>query len=471
MSKILFELNHFEKYCYNFAQHGDLIVMVSTIIENDCQKTNLDIELIRKALIIMQNRHPCLRSYVEKKNDRVFIKLHEKDQQNMIKIKWHDLTDKYITRDELTSLAEKENSELFMYSNDSLLWRIQVILFKENLQIKYMINFTMAFFTTDGFNMTTLTIELINILNSLLTNQTCNEMNEKLEQIDGLYEYCEKNKLVKENNFKEIESRNKHSHLRFLLPEKLRYPSEAGFKLNFLKYDRENSSKMVKICKENKIRLTSFFYTVGLYALKELYDQNEILFPKEILIDIAASLRVRYNPILNFSDIRTHVAIIDFVLNDQTFGNFNNFWQDAQILNNMIQEKTDINEGILFSTTHDIQGLKNFNEIFLNEKSANENLTKASKETICDFAYSNLGSYVNEKVNIVSGPLNIKEIYCSDSLQSNPPMSIGIIHHIIFWKGEMMLQFGANKSKISSRNMNTYIENYKNQMKKILNKI
>lgn len=467
MSKILFELNDFEKYCYNFAQHGDLIVMVSTIIENDCQNGNFDLELVKKASIIMQNRHPCLRSYVERKHDRVYIKLHEKNHQDMIKIRWHDITDQSITRDQLTSLAEKENSELFHYSNDSLLWRLQVILFKENSRTKYMINFTMAFFTTDGFNMTTLTVELINILNSLLTNQTCIEMTENLEQIDGLYEYCERNNLVKEKNFIEIESRNNRPHLRFLLPQKLRNPSEAGFKLDFLKYDQENSSKMIRICKENKIRLTSFFYAIGLYALKELYDQNDILFPKEILIDIAASLRVRYSPNLNFSDMRTHVAIIDFALNDENFGNFNNFWQAAQILNKMIQEKTDINEGILFSTTHDIQGLKNFNEIFLNEKKTNEILEIASKETVCDFAYSNLGSYVSEKVNVVSGPLNIKEIYCSDSLQS--PMSIGIIHHIIFWKGEMMLQFGANKSKISSRNMNKYIENYTNQMKKILN--
>ncbi|RNA31505.1 hypothetical protein BpHYR1_026840 [Brachionus plicatilis] len=468
MGKILFELNEFEKYCYNFAVHGDLIVMISSIIENQSHNGNFDIELLKKASIFLQERHPCLRSYVERENDRVFIKLHDKNYQDMIQIKWLDLTDQLVTRESLIPLAEKENSELFNYSSDNLLWRLQIILFKEDSQTKCMLNFTMAFFTTDGFNMSTLAVELVNILNSLLTNQKCLEMSERLEQIDGLYEYCEKNSLVKENNFKEIERRNHHPHSKFLLSEKLRANNESGFKLNFLKYDQESSSKMIKICKENKVRLTSFFYTIGLYALKDLYDQNEIQFPKDVLIDIAASLRVRYNPVLNFSDTRTHVAIIDFALNSDKFGSFTNFWQDAQTLNKMVQEKTDINEGILFSTTHDLNGLREFNRIFLSEKSAHEILAEASDETHCDFAYSNLGSYINDNVNLVSGPLNITEVYCSDSLQSNPPMSIGIIHHIIFWKGQMMLQFGANKSKISSVNMDRYIENYKNQMNKIL---
>lgn len=468
MARVLFELNEFEKYCYNFATYGDLIVMISTLLENSSQNGNFNMELLKNATIILQERHPCLRSFVEKEDDRVFIKLHEKYYQDMIEIKWNDLTDQIVTREEITSLAEKENCELFNYSKKNLLWRLQVILFKEKSRVKYMLNFTMAFFTTDGFNMSTLAIELVNILNSLLTNQKCLEMIERLDQIDGLYEYCEKNNLVKENNFKEIKSRTNHSHVKFLLPEELRDPNESGFKLNFLKYDEEISTKMIKICKENKVRLTSFFYTIGLYALKELYEQKNIKFPDDILIDIAASLRVRYNPILNFSDVRTHVAIIDFALNSKKFGKYNNFWEDAKILNKLIQEKTDINQGILFSTTHDIEGLKEFNRIFNRKKSVHEILTEASIETQCDFAYSNLGSYVNDTVNIVSGPLTIKEIYCSDSLQSNPPMSIGIIHHIIFWKGEMMLQFGANKSKISSVNMNKYIENYKNQMNKVL---
>ncbi|CAF0835741.1 unnamed protein product [Brachionus calyciflorus] len=326
----------------------------------------------------------------------------------------------------------------------------------------------MGFFITDGFNMSTLSIELVNILNSLITNQECEEMRVKLDTIDSFYVYCQKNNLVKETNLKEIELRKLEPFPKFVLSEKLRNKNETGFKINFLNFNEETTSKMIKTSKDHKIRMTSFFYTIGLYALKELYDQNEIEFPKDILIDIAVSLRIRYKPILDFCHIRSHVSLITFQIEDDQFGDFRDFWRDAQILDELIKQKSDIDNGILFSMTHDFQALNEIDKIFNSNKSRDELFDEMSKNHNCDLAFSNLGSYVNDIVKEEEeGPFVIKEMYCSDSIQTKA--SIGIIQHIIFWKGEMMIQFGASKSKISSVNMNKYIKNFENIIKDLIN--
>ncbi|CAF0992169.1 unnamed protein product [Brachionus calyciflorus] len=464
MSNILYELNPYEKYCYNICTHGDFLVLVTTIIESQSENL-LTEELVKKACVYLQNRHPTLRSYVERQHDKVYIKLLEDNYENKINLKWLDLTNKTVTRDELTRIAEQENSELFdLSSQKDLLWRLQIVSFKENEKLKYMVNLTMGFFATDGFNMCALNIELINVLNSLLTGQQCKEMFEKFDKTEDLYELSEKSHLVKENNFKVIEQRRTSPLPKLLLSEKLKTNNEKGFKLDFLKLDEETTKNILKISKQNAVKMTGFFYMVSLYALRDLYGKYEIEFPSDVLIGLAASLRIRYNPVLDFSPCRTHICNFETLLEDCEF---KNFWHDARMLNELIRKETDLENGVLFTVTHDYEGLNEFNEYFLSDKSKEDILNYGSHHSTLDFAYSNLGPYVNDNVSVVQGPLCIKEIYCSDSLQTEPAISISIIHHVIFWRGEIMFQFGANKSKIDSDKMNEYIENFKKRVEQL----
>ena len=50
----------------------------------------------------------------------------------------------------------------------------------------------------------------------------------------------------------------------------------------------------------------------------------------------------------------------------------------------------------------------------------------------------------------LSGPLKINEHYFSDSLQSKPSVLPGLLFHISFWDGEIMIQLSSNKHVINA---------------------
>jgi hypothetical protein len=51
---------------------------------------------------------------------------------------------------------------------------------------------------------------------------------------------------------------------------------------------------------------------------------------------------------------------------------------------------------------------------------------------------------------VYAGPLKITESYFSDSLQSKPNILPGLIFHIGFWDGQIMIQLSSNKYVIGS---------------------
>ena len=52
---------------------------------------------------------------------------------------------------------------------------------------------------------------------------------------------------------------------------------------------------------------------------------------------------------------------------------------------------------------------------------------------------------------VQEGPFKIRENYFSDSLQTKPNTIAGLIFHISFWNGEIMMQLSSNKSVINSK--------------------
>ena len=65
---------------------------------------------------------------------------------------------------------------------------------------------------------------------------------------------------------------------------------EKGFKLDLFPLDKELTRRLINVSKLKKVKLTGYFHTVGIYALKKLFDENSILFPKRLAIQIPASL-------------------------------------------------------------------------------------------------------------------------------------------------------------------------------------
>ncbi len=135
----------------------------------------------------MKKRHPLLRANIS--HDPVL-----KSVNLIIKNKYAEDLDlewcRIDSRVFLTKTLEEFNSKLFEYEKKCLLWRCKVIEFKENGINKFCLALVLPLYITDGINITTITIELVNIINSILNDRECEEMRINLDLIDNLHVNC-----------------------------------------------------------------------------------------------------------------------------------------------------------------------------------------------------------------------------------------------------------------------------------------
>lgn len=462
-----FELVAFEKLLVHFGLNGMYNVMSTCFLEfaRDLDEhIVIDYETLKQALIIMQRRHPFWRACLEcdRNVDKMCLVLID-DEQALKKIQFEhvQLEPATGTRQRLIDESAKFNVRLFDSNRENLLWRVQLISYTEESRLKYVLNLVQFMILTDGFNACTLAVEIANILNALIGKRECLEMKIQLEPKESFYVYCEKTNLFKSEHYQLIEKlkrERKGQSVKFLLPDKFRSNEETGFRLDMFKFDPSLTESIMKTAKVNNTRITAYFYTALIYALRKLYLENELTFPDELLLEIPASLRIRYEPNLEFTHCRTHITLNTFVTNRERFGDFKNFWHDCEYIGELIKQTTCVETGALFYVTHSFEY---FNQIckLLNECSFDVMFNFSSN----DVALSNLGSYFNEekRLNVSPDePFLIREIYCSDSLLI--PISPALIPHIIYWKGEMMIQFGANATLLSGHYFKRLVELFKN---------
>jgi hypothetical protein len=331
-----FELTPLEKMFSNPCAAGDYMVMGTSFIETSGQEINAS--LVHEALVLLQKRHPFYTAWldVHKAENRMFITINDEDAhlfESRIQLEWLDLTNEPFSRQTLIDESNRFDSTVFVYSPENLLWRVQVISYKEAEKIKYVINLVVHICICDGLNITTVSIELVNILNALLTGQECDEMRNKLEPCEDLHAMCEKTKLFREEHQATIQKLNNREMTKFNLDKKFRSYNESGFYLDLFVMDKALTSSILTKCKPNKVRLTGFFQTALFYALKELYSENGLEFPKSLLIELAASLRVRYQPVMDFAHSRLQTVVVIFPVDENKFGEFADFWQDARYIN------------------------------------------------------------------------------------------------------------------------------------------
>ena len=461
------ELTNFEKMVSYPQQFGDYLVMGTLFVESSLA---VDAHLVRKALFIMQQRHPFYRAHMELVNpteNRMFLNLlNYEDDPNLadkIKLEWLDLTsnkESSTLRKRLVDESSHFNSQVFKYGKENLLWKIQVIAYKDTLEekvFKYVFNLVNHIAITDGLNTNTLTVELVNILNALMIGQECDEMKEKLQPYDNLHVLCKQRGLFSEQKHQaKIEEMDKRQMPKFRLDDKFKSSNESGFKLDFVKLGKETTGKILSKSKLHNIRLTGYFQTIALYALKSLYDGEKLIFPSKVIIEIAASLRVRYN--LDFAHGGFHTVMVIFEADETRFGKFVDFWSDAKYLHELIEENTSSETGTLFSLSHS-KKLDEFNRVFCESSSIEEVKSILNHENECDLGVSNLGRFVNDHVKVFNpdeSPIEIREMYCTDPLNSNPCISPAIVLHVLYWRGEIFIEFGANKSAIGSSFVDKY---------------
>jgi hypothetical protein len=211
------------------------------------------------------------------------------------------------------------------------------------------------------------------------------------------------------------------------------------------------SDRLVKLCKQNRVKVTGFINTVIIYALRKLYQENNLIFPDDISCGMPANLRLRYQPNLDFSHIRFQVCLVHLNLSYPYFGEYKSIWKDSVYVDEVIGKSTYIDNGKLFLATHETKAVEHFNRLFEDCIDRQKNVCEKMSETNhCDLILSNIGTYVNDRKKCVNGKFQISEIYYGDSLISNPNMLSALILHVSNWNGEIQMLLSSNLAAIGS---------------------
>jgi len=233
-------------------------------------------------------------------------------------------------------------------------------------------------------------------VNALLTNTECDEMKTVLEPSPSLHYLTEKYNMVgsfAKALIKISDFLNKFLNPVFLLSDEFKKYNESGFKLNLNKLNADLTTKILQKAKQNKVKLTGFLSTAIFYALKDLYLENGLKLPKELICALPANLRMRYKPEMSFSDLRAQVCISATIMKKSRF-KFNNIWQDSKYVHHEIEKMTDLKIGTMFLFTHSSKHLKHSIKLFETSKNVQNACEVMNKESVCDLGLSNIGIYI-----------------------------------------------------------------------------
>lgn len=161
---------------------------------------------------------------------------------------------------------------------------------------------------SDGINIMTLLLEIINIINALESDSECDEMRVKLNLPESSHVMCEKTGLFREEYLKRVEEFAETPAPKFAFDTKFKSENETGFALDLWCIDRITSDKIMQLCKKHELRVTSYYQTVAFYALKKLYAENKIPLQSSLPISPMITLRTRFNPVYEFYNCRYYTV-------------------------------------------------------------------------------------------------------------------------------------------------------------------
>lgn len=463
------ELTPYEKVVLITNLLGDFNVISSTFFEFDRSKSDLEFndDLVRTGLNILCKRHPYLRAsiHVNKTDENFIAKAHFKIASSArIEFESLELSDS----NEIIKCMEDFNSKLFTINNDGILWRTQLISYYENGTKKYLINLVVHLTICDGINISTLSLELINILNSLLKNHECEEMKVNLKPSLSLNELAKLKGLFTQTQEDMVNKLSQKSGaVEFILDEKFKSLNQTGLKINLIRLDKNLTRSLINKCKLNDVRITGCLNTAIFYALKDLYSLNGLQPPNEFCCDMPANMRIRHRPDdLKFHDMRLQVCLAHFETSKSQFGKYSNFWSDVKYVNSLIEECTSVETGTIYSLSHNIDYLEKFDAEFNKASDQKDACVRLNRKNKCDLLLSNIGTHLYKNKKLVSGPIQINETYFGDSLISDPNVLPAIMFHVCFWSDEIMIQLSSNKSSIGSTYTEQLVECFMSNLRK-----
>ena len=296
-------LSKYEKLICNFNDCGECIVSCLGILEEiNSDELAIDANLVKTALSYLIRRHPLMRSNVIQTEGDEFTLGSSKlsiDSNFVLNIdnkrtKCDDFTRCFEwlavkTRDEMIATMEQKNQELFDFKSptDSI-WRFTIFELENN---SYGLFFLMPLFICDGLCICTLTVELTNIINSLILKQDCIEMREQLDLVDNFDQLMIKKSLVDERKLKHVKELRDELSIDSRLPTMFNHTGESGLKLTLFKLSIELTKKLIELTKVHSMKMTGLVSAIVIYSLKDLYEEYEIRFPKDFTFGMSANLR------------------------------------------------------------------------------------------------------------------------------------------------------------------------------------
>lgn len=444
-----------EKSLFYHCLAGDLVTLAVAVVKNEAEMSVGD-SMFKLALRYMQKRHPLLRSYIKSIDSELFFSVRPLDQVQHVQLDFVYLQ----SQDELNDKLVEFNSQKFERDEAALWWRCRVIRLLNDQTESYLC-LSIPLILTDGINITTLLIEIVNILNALLQGEISNEMMFELELCDNIEELCHKYKLSTEKQLDGMKRLKQLPGNEFLLPKELRSTSDTGSKINLFRFNREQTESIMRACKENRVKVTGFLNAAIFFALEDLYSKIGIEFPSRLSSGVSVNYRLRYEPNLDFSHMKTHVGLIKINMDMSQ-----NIWELSRSIDSNIEQATSTESGALLLGSHDFESYEKSIEqhkAYIDGDKSEQLCQEMRKEFDFHVAFSNLGKWVHDRKgrNSEGKQLKIDQIYYGDSLDSSPFILVPLIFHTIYWNGELQFLLSSNKSDISSEYCDQLVEFYK----------
>lgn len=457
------ELSLFEQWFMTLTTFGDSIVINISIIEpNGAEITR---ELLSSALYHMCRRHPLFRAHLKKDTEAKKLLFDIATEADNVKNDMDIDIAHLASEDHLTAELEKFNAKLFDYDRKCLLWRVKVFNYrKRDHQSMQALALALPGFVTDGINITVLSWELINILNSTLNGEQCDEMREALELHPSLIDTVrECNAFPAEKQATRALQRQNELEVNFNVAYRFRDLDERGTKIHLHALERKKTQQLISESKKRNVTLTALIIAATYHAFKRLYEENKMVVPKDFSCIIPANLRFRLQPKVNFSHMRPFVSGVNVsLLYPSLTGELGNIWDEAEYVASAVLQATDMESGRIFDFSHNFEMMRHELEIFEKCKDDKERARQLlSCETSCDLVMSNIGVYAANEKKVIDGPLRLVETYFGDSLVSYPNICPAVMFHINTWQGRMMIEMSSQKTVIAPRYSDRLFEHFK----------
>ena len=458
----LVELISLENWLYHGSIHGD--EYVNGIVITKINNLMINDDLIKEMMFYLYKRHPLFRAHIYKDEvtGKVFfaIPVEYEKTANEMKYERRQVSSKV----KLIHDIEEFSCQPLDYESSCILWRLGLFEYEEDGDLNCAFVLIVPMYMTDGINITVLCIELVNILNSLLKGETCCEMIEQLDLIDNVHIIAEKSNLINENVCKKYEQYYKNENeVLFNLPNKLMNCEDFGVKINLLKFNTSFTRKIVSFAKLNGIKINGLLTCAMFYAFKELFEENKIFMQKDVSIFIPVNLRFRAVPNIDFSHARACVTACNLNLFYPNFGKYENIIDEAKYVDQVLAEH--IENGSIYSFFID-EKFSHFPDLY-----KNSNLKSIYKlidsERNCDIVFSNTGTYASKK-KVISGPIEIHELYFGDSLKCNPSQHNPFMLHCHTFNDQLMFQLTTNRTKIHTNHSDRYMELFERHLMKVV---